>query len=191
MASASRATGIWLVALSLTMFTMHIDQFSVRQLSVWAVLTAAVIFAIAESFANRLRRAGTAFVWVVAILYWGLAWINPELVHPGGFEPPRFLNHCIHTFPALALLIDILASPCQRDNKEFGILLLPIAYSVWTIGLYFLLGSWPYGFLASGGGAARTVAAGALFSLTIGCGMAVDKIAMWSWTRQKLSGRIQ
>lgn len=85
----------------------------------------------------------------VGITFWGLMFIDRELVLPKALDPyfPWWLNHLMHTMIMVSIVIELLLAPRKypkRSHAISGLLGFTLIYLVWIHVIYYKNGSWVY-----------------------------------------------
>ena len=74
---------------------------------------------------------------LISVLYWGMIFLDPQLLIPQGVPPiPMIVDLCLHLFPALFLWIDFLVFNVEFErstNHVINIYLFSVAYYLWTL----------------------------------------------------------
>ncbi|CAF0817012.1 unnamed protein product [Didymodactylos carnosus] len=87
----------------------------------------------------------------VAITFWSIYIIDREMICPAEFEKliTPMLNHCMHTLPAIGVLLECFFHNHQYPSRTLGIItvvLLSIAYIIWVYWIYHNAAVWVYPF---------------------------------------------
>ncbi|XP_053612298.1 androgen-induced gene 1 protein-like [Plodia interpunctella] len=85
----------------------------------------------------------------VSTFFWAIYYIDKESVFPDYIEMkfPVWLNHMLHTFVAVFVLIEIFITNRTYPSRSFGISLMITFASVYTIWMHIVHarnGLWPY-----------------------------------------------
>ncbi|XP_059059452.1 androgen-induced gene 1 protein-like [Achroia grisella] len=85
----------------------------------------------------------------VSVAFWGIYAIDKPLVFPEILEKifPAWLNHTMHTFITMFLVIELLVTKRNYPSRMTGstiTTLFVVAYAVWMHVLHARTGAWPY-----------------------------------------------
>lgn len=89
---------------------------------------------------------------IVCLLYWGLYAVDPHscTTEEEARIIPRWLNHYMHTFPAVAVAAEILLFKHEYPIRRNGIKIILsfcFVYSAWVMWVAFASGIWVYPFM--------------------------------------------
>ncbi|XP_011155289.2 androgen-induced gene 1 protein isoform X2 [Harpegnathos saltator] len=92
---------------------------------------------------------GFPIAMFVGVIFWGLMFIDRELVLPKVLDPyfPRWLNHLMHTMIIVTTVLEMIVAPRQypKRSRNLGILTgFMLMYLVWIHVIYFKSGIWVY-----------------------------------------------
>ncbi|XP_059059395.1 androgen-induced gene 1 protein-like [Achroia grisella] len=112
----------------------------------------------------------------VSVSFWGIYAIDKELIFPEMIERifPVWLNHTMHTFITVFLVIELLATKRNYPSRATGntiMSLFIIAYVIWIHVIHHKTGTWPYPILDVLNPTLRLVFCG--FSTILGLGIYV------------------
>jgi len=91
---------------------------------------------------------------IVAVLFWGIYFVDRELIYPTSFEKynPPYINHIQHTFPLISVLVDMMLVDHSYNIKTLRLDLamigsVSLAYMGMLFYVKFTQGVWVYPFI--------------------------------------------
>ncbi|XP_011155287.2 androgen-dependent TFPI-regulating protein isoform X1 [Harpegnathos saltator] len=145
------------------------DPGQLKYLTIWNLILQAVFFLICvlndcfgtnavnpkkPPFIRKLKdyfhvSLGFPIAMFVGVIFWGLMFIDRELVLPKVLDPyfPRWLNHLMHTMIIVTTVLEMIVAPRQypKRSRNLGILTgFMLMYLVWIHVIYFKSGIWVY-----------------------------------------------
>ncbi|XP_040563837.1 LOW QUALITY PROTEIN: androgen-induced gene 1 protein-like [Lepeophtheirus salmonis] len=110
-----------------------------------------------KNFASRIRfvrdyyftSVGFPVGLFVGLMFWGLWWINRELVMPKIMDPyiPVYVNHMLHSTCLFIVLFELFSSPHSYSSRIRGLIttsLFCVAYLAWICYIAHAGGYWVY-----------------------------------------------
>lgn len=85
----------------------------------------------------------------VAVVFWGLMFIDRELVFPKVLDPyfPWWLNHLMHTMILISTMIEMVLAPRQYPRRLAGlstVVIFDFMYLIWVHVIHYKSGVWVY-----------------------------------------------
>ncbi|XP_026757320.1 androgen-induced gene 1 protein-like [Galleria mellonella] len=85
----------------------------------------------------------------VSVAFWSIYFIDKPLIFPDYIEAifPAWLNHTLHTFITVFLIIELLVTKRNYPSRITGsaiTMLFVVAYVIWMHVIHDRTGSWPY-----------------------------------------------
>lgn len=82
---------------------------------------------------NIVSIVATPLEVVISLLYWGIRFIDPELLFPGEFQLPMHIDVGFHLYPALFLTLDLVLLSPPWTIPAYGVMAMStgLAFSYW------------------------------------------------------------